>query len=153
MLKKITLFFEKYIKVEEESVDAHHALNLAVAALLIEMVKIDNQSTDDEAQKLHQILITQYGLETEEIEQITQLANEELGDATDYYQFTSLINTHFKRPQKVEMVEQLWRIAIADGHLDSHEEHYIRKIADLLFVPHSDFIRTKLKAIEEFSQH
>jgi uncharacterized tellurite resistance protein B-like protein len=39
----------------------------------------------------------------------------------------------------------MWRVAFADRRLDKYEEAQIRKIADLLYVPHKDFIRTKLR--------
>ena len=44
------------------------------------------------------------------------------------------------------MVELLWRVAYADGDLDKYEEHLVRRIADLIHVPHSVFIRMKHKA-------
>ena len=148
MLKKISVFFEQFILVEQETVDPQHALNLAVAALLIEMGRMDNQFADEERSKLNQILNQQYGITEQEINQLTQLAEEELKDAVDYYQFTSLINQNFGREEKVAMIEQLWKIAYSDGKVDSHEEHYLRKIADLLFVPHSEFIKAKLRIIK-----
>jgi uncharacterized tellurite resistance protein B-like protein len=40
----------------------------------------------------------------------------------------------------------LWELAYADGELDAHEEHRIRRLAGLLHVSHSEFIRTKLAA-------
>ena len=147
MLKKISIFFERYILIEEETIDPQHALNLAIAALLIEMVRMDNKASPEEESQLYRILIEQYELKESEINELSSLATEELQDATDYYQFTSLINSHFGREEKVQMIEQLWRIAIADGKIDSHEEHYVRKIAELLFVPHSVFIKCKLKVL------
>lgn len=149
MLKKITVFFEQFILVEEETVDPQHALNLAVAALLIEMGRMDNQFADEEKAKLNQILKQQYGISEGEIKELTALAEEELQDAVDYYQFTSLINQNFGRQEKVAMIEQLWKIAYSDGKVDSHEDHYLRKIADLLFVPHSEFIKAKLRVIKD----
>jgi len=42
-------------------------------------------------------------------------------------------------------VESLWEVAYADQHLDRYEDHLVRKVADLIHVRHSDFIRTKLE--------
>lgn len=151
MLAKITTFFERFILVESENVDPQQALNLAVAALLVEMLHADGDVDPKEQQNLHKILLEQYNLSTQQINELTQLATEELHLATDYYQFTSLINEHFERTQKVKIIEQLWQIAFADGKVDSHEEHYLRKIADLIFVPHSEFIKAKLRVSERNS--
>ncbi len=148
MLKKITIFFEQFIQIDEESVDPEHALNLAVAALLIEMVRMDNDVTEEEKIKLHEIWNQHYGITADEIKQLTELAESELNESTDYYQFTALINQNFGREEKVNMIEQLWKIAYSDGKIDSHEEHYLRKVADLLFVPHSEFIKAKLRVID-----
>ena len=151
MLNKITAFFEQFIVNQNAPTDPTRSLNMATAALLTEMITIDNRVTNEEETKLKDILISQYGLAKNEVAELLELARQELTDATDYYQFTSLINRHFEQPQKVQMVEQLWKIALADGTIDSHEEHYLRKVADLLFVPHSIFIQCKLKALQEAS--
>lgn len=149
MLKIITSFFEKHIKNSHQTeTDNSRALNLATAALFIEMINIDNNVTLEEEKKLHDLLISEYQLSVSDISEITNLAKQQLKDATDYYQFTQLINQHFEQPQKIQMIEDLWQLAFADGNIDSFEEHYLRKIADLLFVPHSEFIKAKLRVID-----
>jgi len=64
------------------------------------------------------------------------------------YQFTGLINQHFTPEQKVRVVEMLWQVAYADGHLDPYEEALVRKIADLIHVPHRQFIQAKHRVAE-----
>jgi uncharacterized tellurite resistance protein B-like protein len=54
------------------------------------------------------------------------------------------ISAAYSHEERVQLVENLWEVAFADQHLDRYEDHLIRKIADLLHVRHSDFIRTKL---------
>ena len=63
-----------------------------------------------------------------------------------YHQFTSLINKGFDADQKIRIVENLWFVAMSDGHLDAHETHLTRKIADLLYVGHADYIAAKQRA-------
>jgi uncharacterized tellurite resistance protein B-like protein len=48
--------------------------------------------------------------------------------------------------ERVQLVEQLWLIAHADGVIDKYEEAAIRKASELLYVSHSDFIRAKFAA-------
>ncbi|HDH50110.1 MAG TPA: TerB family tellurite resistance protein, partial [Nitrospirae bacterium] len=74
------------------------------------------------------------------------LAEQEVKRATDYYEFTSLINRGFTYEQKVKVVEHLWEVAFADDTLDKYEEHMVRRIADLIYVSHKDFIEAKLRA-------
>lgn len=148
MLRKIQLYFKQFVIVETVSPEQEkHALNLAVAAIMLEMVAMDNHIKQEEIDRLHHVLKEQLDIDDDEISQLGELARQELNDSTDYYQFTSLINDHFDLPQKCKIIENLWHIAIADGKIDSYEEHYLRKIADLLFVPHSQFIKAKLRVL------
>ena len=81
--------------------------------------------------------------------EIIDLARKEHADSIDYFQFTSLINQHYSAAQRIELIEKLWLIAFADNVLDKHEEHVIRRIADLIHVAHSDFMKTKLKVMKD----
>jgi uncharacterized tellurite resistance protein B-like protein len=67
-------------------------------------------------------------------------------EANDYWQFTSIINRRFTQAQKIRVVELLWEVAYADAVASPFEEHLIRKLADLLYVEHADFIHAKLRA-------
>lgn len=71
------------------------------------------------------------------------LAEQQRKQATDYFQFTSLINKGYSLEQKIGLIESLWKIAFIDGVLDMNEEYLVRKIADLLYVPHTAFIMAK----------
>ena len=48
----------------------------------------------------------------------------------------------------MRIIENMWVVAMADGHLDAHEEHLMRKIADLLYVGHADYVGAKQRARE-----
>ena len=83
------------------------------------------------------------------IDDLFILASEEARQSVDLYQFTSLIREHFSQEKKIKTIECLWTIAYADNHLDAHEEHLIRRIADLLYVTHQDFINAKHRVLKE----
>ena len=63
-------------------------------------------------------------------------------------QHARLINDEFNREQKIHLIEQLWRVAFADQELDRYEEALVRKISELLHVPHRDFIQAKHRVQE-----
>lgn len=152
MLTKLQNFFNQYLSEKpDNAVPLEHRLQLACAALMVEMTHVDEQLDQQEENKLRQLLKQRFKLTTEEIEDIIELAYSEKHDATDYYQFTSLLNTHYSQSQKIKLVEDLWLLAFADGHLDKYEEHLLRRLADLLHVPHQDFIRTKHKTLKSIS--
>ena len=85
-------------------------------------------------------------LTTDEIQQLIALAHERSRSATDFHAFTSALNDHFSEEQKLRVVEAMWQVAYADGHLEAHEQHVLWRVADLLHVPHGAYIAAKMKA-------
>jgi uncharacterized tellurite resistance protein B-like protein len=148
MLHAIRQYFEKNIKPGQDarSDRGGHSLQVATAALLIEMMRMDTEILEQERQTILAALRTKFDLSREETDRLMELAESEAHQATDYYQFTSLINNGFTAEQKQRVVEYLWWVAYADGALDKHEEHLVRKIADLIHVPHRAFIVAKHRA-------
>ena len=144
MIKKIQSFFEKNFMADSVSpVVVEHQLNLAASALLIEMVLQDDHVDEKEVAAVKKLLTDQFELSAEETESLYALAEEEKHQATDYHQFTKLIAEHYTQPQKVQLIESLWRVAFADQVLDKYEEHMVRRISDLIHVSHKDFIQAR----------
>ena len=150
MLKKIKEFFEQNMSLETE-VDIEHRLKLATAALMIEIMKQDGETKNEEVEAVKQSLQTKFELTKIEIDELFALASEEAKQSVDLYQFTSLIREHFSQEKKIKTIEYLWAIAYADNHLDSHEEHLIRRVSDLLYVTHQDFMKAKHKIQEKMN--
>ena len=144
MLNAIKNFFEKNISPEGNG-DLEHELKLATAALLIEMMYQDGQAHDKEIDAAKKSLTGKFELTDDECHILFELAEAEVKEAVDYHQFTRLIASEFTQAQKIKVVELLWSVAYADSHLDSMEEHMVRKIADLIYVSHKDFMKTKHK--------
>ena len=64
-------------------------------------------------------------------------------EAIALHPFTRIVHATFSDAEKIRLFECLWHVALGDGRLDKYEEHMLRRIADLLYVSHRDFIRTK----------
>lgn len=146
MIKKLKLFFDQHIALPEPNQMSEENLHLACAALFIEMMHIDDKVQAEEHEMILNRIKTLFSLSSEQASTLVSLATQERMHATDYYQFTSLINKGFTQEQKVTLIKTLWQIAYADGHLDIYEEQMVRKMADLLHVPHMDLIKTKIQA-------
>ena len=148
MLDTIKRFFETHLDPAAEASRQHpeHALRLAVAALLLEMSRMDEEVSEEERLAVEREVREQFGLSGDESEALLKLADAEREEAVDYFQFTRLINDHYSAEEKERVVETLWRIAFADGRLDRYEEHLVRRLAELLYVPHSAFIAAKHRA-------
>ena len=148
MIEGIRNFFNQVIAPGAAGAgpESQHALHVATAALLLEMMRMDATITAAETESATRSLQSRFGLDAAQVDTLMALAAEEARQATDYYQFTSLINRHFSAEQKLQVVEYLWQVALADGHLDAHEQHFMRKIADLLYIPHADYVAAKQRA-------
>jgi uncharacterized tellurite resistance protein B-like protein len=66
--------------------------------------------------------------------------------ATSLYEFTRLVNDHYSYDEKYALVGAMWQVAYADKSLNKYEEHLIRRVAELIYLTHDDFIRGKLAA-------
>ncbi len=147
MLTSINEFFSQFIEPgTRNEADRGKALQIATAALLLEMMRMDDRIVEEERGAITETLRQQFGLDAAQVETLVALAGEEARQASDYYQFTSLINKSCDAGQKVSIIENMWRVAMVDGHLDAHELHLMRKIADLLYVGHADYIAAKARA-------
>lgn len=148
MIKAIHQFFEQFLSIEvSENAEAdERTLRLATAALFIEMMHTDGNVDSQEEIVVARSLKDKFDLSEDEVNQLIKLAKQERKQATDYYQFTSLINKGYDLPMKIHIVERLWEVAFADSVIDKYEEHMVRKIAELLYVPHTDFIAAKHRA-------
>jgi uncharacterized tellurite resistance protein B-like protein len=148
MLNSISAFFESLLKPNagESQTSSVNRLHLATAALLLELANVDQQMDDKEQQVLMRILETKLQLDKEPLQNLWELAHAEQREATSIFQFTSLINTEYSHAERVQLLQYMWEVAFADGRVDRYEEHLIRKVADLLYLTHGDFIRTKLAA-------
>jgi uncharacterized tellurite resistance protein B-like protein len=71
------------------------------------------------------------------------LAKDESAQATSLHQFTTLVHQHCTEHEKFELLVSMWELAFADNDLDKYEEYVIRKVADLIYVSHAEFIRAK----------
>lgn len=146
MLDAIRDFFERHIDAPPTEGDARRSIELATAALLVEVVRLGGEIKPVEREAVHRAVRGKFGLSADEADALVRLAEREAHEATDHYQFTSLINQRFSQAQKQRVVELMWQVAYADRELSAYEQHVIRKIADLLYVPHRAYIAAKLRA-------
>jgi uncharacterized tellurite resistance protein B-like protein len=146
MLKSIRDYFEDRISAPAADASARHGIELATAALLVEVVRADAKSDPAETEAVLRAVREKLGLSADEAESLVQLAEAEVRQATDYFQFTSLINQHFDQPQKQRVIELMWQVAYSDGELVAHENHLLRRIAELLHIAHGDYIAAKMRA-------
>jgi uncharacterized tellurite resistance protein B-like protein len=146
MLADIRKFLDKHLGMPSTAGSDRHTIEIATAALLVEIVRMDGDVQPSEREAVFRAVRGKFDLTSEEAQTLIDLAEQEAREASDYYQFTSIINKRFSQPQKIRVIELLWEVAYADQVANPYEEHLIRKLADLLYVDHRDYILAKLRA-------
>jgi uncharacterized tellurite resistance protein B-like protein len=146
MLNKLNDFLSSIIGPTGVDSCPAHTLQLATAVLLIEVMRSDAKSTDEEQDTILNILKERFQLPDAELEQLSELGHRTANAANDFQQFTSLINRELGMPEKVRIIEYMWQVAYADKQISAHEDHLMRKIAGLLYISHGDYIAAKMRA-------
>ncbi len=141
-------FFKKIFQTEESddpTIDDKTSTKACVA-LLLETSMADEILDESELMALKNTLQKDFQINEDEIDELIDLAKENVEDSTSLYEFTRDINDNFDSAERVKLIESMWKIAYADGNIDKYEEHIIRKVSNLIYVAHSDFIKAKLSA-------
>ena len=144
-------FFKKIFNTEESEnieIDDNTATKACIA-LLLETSMADEILDDKEIDALKITLIKDFKIGNDEVDELIAFSKENVKDSTSLYEFTRDINDSFSAEQRIQLIESMWKIAYADGNIDKYEEHIIRKVSNLIYVAHSDFIKAKISAKEQ----
>lgn len=148
MLSKIRNFFLENVSIDEKITEKHDIntkVAIATCVLLLEMANTDEEFSDIEISKIESLMKNEFGLSAEKLQEIIQLAEEARQESHDLWQFTNLINENYTRPQKIQLIELVWRVVYADGKVDKYEEYLVRKLSNLLDLKHKEMIEAKLQ--------
>ncbi len=146
MIKNLQRFFDQKIQSisgGQTAILPERALQLATASLLIEVSRADFHIDAKEQRTIADAIQAFFSLSAAETREIIELAESEVDDVTCLFEFTRLVNENFDYSQKLKIVEMMWAVSYADLDKDKYEEHLIRKVSDLLYVSHSDFVRLR----------
>ena len=148
MLKTLKNLFDSLVPPapQADPQAAEHLLQLATAVMLVEVMRADTSFHPGEREAVLAALRDKFGLAEDEAMRLSELAEAAAQGATDLFTFTSRVNERFEMPQKLRMVEHMWRVAYADGHLSEHERHVLWRIADLLHVPQGAYVHARMRA-------
>ena len=143
MIANIKKFLNELTFDSQQEANDNISIEMASTVLLCEVMRADGKLDEQELQQLPRFISTHFQLSQEEISLLINEAIIMSEHATDFYQFTSKINTAFSINEKIEMVKHLWLLALADGEVTAVEEHTIRRIAGLLYLRQSEYIQAK----------
>jgi len=146
MLNKLNNFLSTLIPTASADARPEHTLQLATAVLLIEVMRSDAESTAEEETTILNILKERFHLADTEVAQLIELGHRTVKTSNDLHQFTTLINRELDVPERIRIIEYLWQVAYADRQISAHENHLMRRMADLLHIPHGDNVAAKMQA-------
>lgn len=141
MLQKLFNWFEK--EADEPEVAR---VELAAAVLMVEVIMADHNISDDEERVLKERIRESLKLPADEVDAMMLEARQEQEQTLDLYQYTTIINDRFDILEKYNLMVDLWLLAYANGEVHKYEDALVRKVADLLFVSHADFMQAKHEA-------
>ncbi len=145
MLDKLKYFFDKSFSKESEteSNERENALKLATATLLIEVVRADYEEDKNEIDEVISQLKSFFDLSDEEAELLLTEAKDNSDHSVSLQEFTRLLHEELSIDEKNLIITMLWKVAFSDKNLDKYEDYIVRKISDLLYIPHSEMIRLR----------
>lgn len=150
MLNSFRRFFDEFLApgVPAEARAHEHQLQLATAALLMEMARADLAASPEEREQVLALLGKEFALSAHEAGRIADLGADAADAAVSLYDFTRALDQALSTEDKIRITEMLWQVAYADGALDKYEEYLMRKLADLLHLSHRQLIQAKHRVLE-----
>ena len=140
-------FFNKPISQEPET---SNSVLLSAISLMIEVSLADEIMDISELETLKKVLLNEFEVKENDLENLISDAKKNQNSSTSLYEFTRKINDEYEFDDKKNLILSMWKIAYADGNIDKYEEYVIRKVSDLIYISHPDFIKSKQKAKREY---
>jgi uncharacterized tellurite resistance protein B-like protein len=143
-------FSNLFKKNQTEDLVEDNSVLLSAIALLLEVILADEIMDISEVKTLKDVLLKEFDVEQTKIDDLISNAKKNQNSSTSLYEFTRKINDDYKFEDKKNLILSMWKIAFADGNIDKYEEYVIRKVSDLIYISHPDFIESKQLAREEY---
>lgn len=139
MISKIKHFLETLIPDDNPTFDSA----FATVCLLCRVCLEDEKCTEKEESAVIRTVSKLINVDRHQASELLTVGMDAARSSNSVFDFTSQL-VELDAKSRTALIQAMWEVAYADGHLDEMEEALIRKVASLIYVNHSDFIRTKL---------
>jgi uncharacterized tellurite resistance protein B-like protein len=152
MLERLKIVIQKFAQPGQAADMSRDELRMAAVLLLVEVMMADHRIDESEKHQLLKSTMALLQLTREESEELINQAIRQRKDLVSLYDLTRVINLHFDQARKIELIAHMWRVAYSDRQWDKYEEHLIRKVADLLYISHQDFVHARVDVQEQLQE-
>ena len=136
---------------QESAEDRENKLKVATSVLLLEAATADSHFSEEEQQKIIEILKTRFQMNDDSVKELIEESEKEREQSTDLWYFTNIINENLSNDEKYSLMEQVWEVIYSDGTLDKFENYIAHKLLNMLNLDHSRFIDLKMKIKSDLS--
>ncbi|MBX2847974.1 MAG: TerB family tellurite resistance protein [Acidiferrobacterales bacterium] len=137
----------------DQSKDQTLDVKLASATLMFELIRSDGRIDEVEMSHMKNLLSKQFDLTNADLEALISLAEQNAKEATSLYSFTREICDNWDNEKRLQLLENLWVLALSDDVIDPHERHLVRKVAGLLYLNESQIIQSRENAKYRLETH
>ena len=110
-------------------------VQIAIVALLVQAARLDDHFDASERAAIERILAERFGLAADDIRGLVETAARRAEESTQILPFTRMVVDQLQPPERVQVIEMLYEVVLADGTLDPEEDALVRRIAGLIYVP------------------
>ncbi len=121
---------------------------VAAAALLVEAACSDGKFGETERQVIATSLARHFGLSASQAEDLLERAERTARDAVEWHGFTHAVKEATSPEERVDLIELLWEVVLADGKVHDYEASLIRRICGLLYVSGRESAEARNRARE-----
>jgi len=146
MLKTLSGLFKDFESTPHPANEVDQ-LRSSIACLVQEARRVDDSHDEREHPAAVDALKQMFAIDTDEAEALLQQARDKAQHITSYYPLVKVIKRDLSLEERILLIEVLWRVAYADGALHGYEDHFVRKIAHLLYVPNTQVMLARSRAM------
>ena len=143
-------FKDLFSKSKNQEPIEDNTVLISAISLMIEVSLADEIMDISEIETLKKVLLEEFDVSETSLDILISDAKNNQSSSTSLYEFTRRINDEYEFNEKKNLILSMWKIAYADGNIDKYEEYVIRKVSDLIYISHPDFIESKHKARGEY---
>jgi uncharacterized tellurite resistance protein B-like protein len=150
MIKSFQSFLGQFFSQQTgETEGRQRGLKLTSAALMLEVARADFREDTAERDRILELLGQAFSLSPEDTRMLLEQASSEVDSAVSLYEFTRAINDELNEQEKRQVIQMMWKVAYADDTLHRYEEHLVRKVAELIYIPNAELLRLRYEAEQE----